>query len=51
MVAEAGRQLISTMEEVRLRRSTGSYLPADADEITELSFPRWAQKTEEIVEL
>jgi hypothetical protein len=51
MVAEAGRQLISTMEEVRLRRSTGSYLPADADEIQELSFPRWAQKVEEIVEL
>lgn len=51
MVAEAGKRLISTMEEVRLRRSTGSYLPADAGEIQELSFPQWAQKHEEVVEL
>lgn len=51
LVAEAGKRLISTMEEVRLRRSTGMYVPADADEIQEMSFPQWALKQEEVVEL
>jgi hypothetical protein len=51
MVAEAGKRLISTMEEVRLRRSTGAYVPADAEEIHEMAFPQWATRQEEVVEL
>lgn len=51
LVAEAGKRLVSTMEEVRLRRTTGVYLPADADEIQEMAFPQWAMRTEEVVEL
>ena len=51
MVAEAGKRLISTMEEVRLRRSTGAYVPADAEEIQEMAFPQWATRQEEVVEL
>lgn len=51
MVAAAGRRLISTMEEVRLRRSTGMYVPADAEEIQEMAFPQWAMRQEEVVEL
>ena len=51
MVAEAGKRLISTMETVRLRRSTGAYVPQDADEIQEMAFPQWAMRTEEVVEL
>ena len=51
LVAAAGKRLISTMEEVRLRRSTGSYVPADAEEIQEMAFPQWATHTEEVVEL
>jgi hypothetical protein len=51
LVAEAGRQLISVMEEVRLRRSTGVYLPADAGQIQEMAMPTWAMKTEEVVEV
>ena len=51
LVAEAGKQLISVMEEVRLRRSTGMYKPAEAGEIQELEVPAWALKQEEVVEL
>ena len=51
MVEAAGKRLISTMEEVRLRRSTGIYVPADADEIQEMAFPQWAMRQEEVVEL
>lgn len=51
MVDEAGVQLINVMEEVRLRRSTGMYYPADAGEITEMEIPAWALKTEEVVTL
>jgi hypothetical protein len=39
------------MEEVRLRRRTGMYLPEDAGQINELVMPAWAMKTEEVVEL
>jgi hypothetical protein len=39
------------MEEVRLRRSTGMYVPADAEEIQEMAFPQWAMRQEEVVEL
>lgn len=49
LVEEAGQRLISVMEEVRLRRSTGVYLPADHGEITELEIPRWARNKEEVV--
>ncbi len=51
LVAAAGKRLISTMEEVRLRRSTGMYVPADAEEIQEMAFPQWATRQEEVVEL
>jgi PDDEXK-like domain of unknown function (DUF3799) len=51
LVEAAGRRLRNVMEEVRLRRSTGMYSPADANEITELVVPAWAQKEEEYVEL
>ena len=51
MVAEAGRQMVSVMEEVRLRRSTGVYKPADTGEIKELEVPAWAMQQEEVVEL
>lgn len=51
MVEAAGKRLISTMEEVRLRRSTGMYVPQDADEIQEMAFPQWAMRQEEVVEL
>jgi hypothetical protein len=43
--------MLNTMEEVRLRRSTGMYMPADANEITELVVPAWAKKEEEYVEV
>ena len=50
LVEEAGQRLVSVMEEVRLRRSTGIYMPADHGEITELEIPRWARgKQEEVV--
>jgi hypothetical protein len=39
------------MEEVRLRRSTGVYKPADADQVLEMEIPAWAMKTEEVVEI
>lgn len=51
LVAEAGKQLVSVMEEVRLRRSTGVYMPADAGQIQEMAMPQWAMKTEEVVEV
>ncbi len=51
LVVEAGKQLVSVMEEVRLRRSTGVYKPADTGEILELEVPAWALRTEEVVEL
>jgi hypothetical protein len=50
-VAEAGQRLIRVMEEVRLRRSTGVYMPADHGTITELEIPAWARQVEEVVEL
>jgi hypothetical protein len=43
--------MLNTMEEVRLRRSTGMYMPADANEINELVVPAWAKKEEEYVEV
>jgi hypothetical protein len=50
LVEEAGQRLVSVMEEVRLRRSTGIYMPADHGEITEMEIPRWARgKQEEVV--
>ena len=51
LVEAAGRRMLNTMEEVRLRRSTGYYMPADANEITELAVPAWAKKEEEYVTL
>lgn len=51
LVEAAGRRMLNTMEEVRLRRSTGMYMPDDANEITELVVPAWAQKEEEYVQL
>lgn len=51
LVEAAGQRLVSVMEEVRLRRITGAYEPADAGDITELQFPAWALRTEEVVEL
>lgn len=49
MVEAAGRRVRNVMEEISLRRSTGMYMPADANEITELVVPAWAQKEEEYV--
>lgn len=52
LVDKAGERMLSVMEEVRLRRSTGIYLPADHGEITELEVPAWIRKNqEEVVEL
>lgn len=51
VVAEAGRAMERTLEEIRLRRLTGEYLPADHGEITELPIPQWARKEEEEVVL
>jgi hypothetical protein len=51
LVEAAGRRMRNVMEEVRLRRSTGLYKSADANEITELAVPAWAKKEEEYVEL
>lgn len=51
LVAEAGRQMERTLEEIRLRRLTGEYMPADHGEITELPIPQWAMKQEEEVVL
>ena len=49
VVAEAGRIMERTLEEIRLRRSTGVYAPADHGEITELFIPQWAVKKQEEV--
>lgn len=51
LVAEAGRIMERTLEEIRLRRSTGVYLPVEHGEITELPIPQWAMKQEEEVVL
>lgn len=51
VVQEAGQRLIGVMEDVRLRRSTGMYMPADSGEIGELEVPQWARNREEVVEL
>jgi len=51
LVESAGQRLVSIMEEVRLRRSTGVYKPADADQVLEMEIPAWAMKTEEVVEI
>lgn len=51
LVEEAGQRMLSVMEEVRLRRSTGTYTPADAGEINELEVPKWARNKEEVVEV
>ena len=51
MVANAQQRLNSVMEQVRLRRATGMYMPAEANEIVELEVPRWALKKEEEVVL
>lgn len=51
MVENAGKRVMSTLEQMRLRRSTGQYMPADAGEIQELYLPQWAIKEEEVVEL
>lgn len=49
MVENARTRLRSVMEQVRLRRSTGMYLPVEANEIVELEIPAWALKQEEEV--
>lgn len=49
LVVDAGVRLLRVMEEVRLRRETGVYEPADAGEITELQIPAWALRQEEEV--
>jgi hypothetical protein len=48
-VAEAGQRMLRVLEEIRLRRKTGEYMPVDHGEITELSIPQWAiRKSEEV---
>jgi hypothetical protein len=49
LVEQAGQRLVSTMEQVRLRRSTGSYLPEDYGTIQDLEIPAWAMRKEEEV--
>jgi hypothetical protein len=51
MVENARERLRSVMEQVRLRRSTGMYMPAEVNEITELEVPKWALSQEEEVVL
>lgn len=51
MVENARERLKSVMEQVRLRRSTGMYMPAESNEIVELEIPGWALKQEEEVVL
>lgn len=52
LVERAGRRMISVMEDVRLRRSTGVYLPEDSGEMKELEVPEFAMRdTEEVVTL
>lgn len=50
-VREAGLRMTRVLEEIRLRRETGVYESADADEITEIVMPKWAMKQEEEVVL
>lgn len=49
LVELAGRRMLSVMEDMRLRRSTGSYLPPGV--IEEMEVPAWAMKQEEEVVL
>jgi hypothetical protein len=49
VVEEAGLRMTRVMEEVRLRRETGVYEPADAGEITDLFIPPYARRQEEEV--
>lgn len=49
MVANAKTKLRSALEQIRLRRSTGNYLPEEANEIQELEIPAWALRMEEEV--
>lgn len=49
VVESARARLINTLSEVRLRRKTGLYKPAEAEEISELEIPGWSvqkQQTE-----
>jgi len=47
LVKRAGLRMTRVMEEVRLRRETGVYEPADSGEIKEIVFPQWAMRKEE----
>lgn len=47
LVERAGQRMLAVMDEVRLRRSTGIYTPADHGEITELEVPRWMKNLNE----
>lgn len=51
MVANARARMRSVLEQIRLRRSTGHYMPVEANEITELEIPAWALRKEEEVVL
>jgi hypothetical protein len=51
MVEQAGQRLRGVMEQVRLRRATGVYMPEESNEITELEVPAWAMRQEEEVVL
>lgn len=47
-VEECGVRMRATMELMRLRRSTGEYLPLDAGEVQELAMPDWVRRVEEV---
>ena len=47
-VEECGARMRATMELMRLRRSTGEYLPLDHGEVQELAIPEWVRRTEEV---
>lgn len=47
-VEECGARMRETMELMRLRRSTGEYLPLDAGEVQELAMPDWVRRVEEV---
>jgi hypothetical protein len=47
-VEECGARMRATMELMRLRRSTGEYLPLDHGEVQELEIPEWVRRTEEV---
>lgn len=51
MVANARARLRSVLEQIRLRRSTGMYMPEESREIVELEIPQWALREEEEVVL